>query len=87
MTSRDSGESFSLLLQKPYRNLSLLQIRSFTEDENVKVFLLSTRAGGLGLNLAAADTVIIFDSDWVGFISLYHRSFLGKKGQKRAFDG
>ena len=33
-------------------------------DSEYFVFLLSTRAGGLGLNLQTADTVIIFDSDW-----------------------
>ena len=28
------------------------------------IFLLSTRAGGLGINLTAADTVVFYDSDW-----------------------
>lgn len=40
-------------------------LRIFNAKGSVyQVFLLSTRAGGLGLNLQTADTVVIFDSDW-----------------------
>jgi ATP-dependent DNA helicase len=40
------------------------QMDLFNTDPEYGVFLLSTRAGGLGINLTAADTVIIYDSDW-----------------------
>ncbi|XP_077997156.1 lymphoid-specific helicase-like [Glandiceps talaboti] len=40
------------------------QIAEFNQNKDTFIFLLSTRAGGLGINLAAADTVIIYDSDW-----------------------
>ena len=40
-------------------------IESYNSPNSEKfVFLLSTRAGGLGINLATADVVIIYDSDW-----------------------
>ena len=43
--------------------------QAFIEDYNKPnsdkfIFMLSTRAGGLGINLASADVVILFDSDW-----------------------
>jgi len=40
------------------------QMDDFNSNKDIFVFMLSTRAGGLGINLQAADTVIIFDSDW-----------------------
>lgn len=39
-------------------------IETFNTDPDRFIFLLSTRAGGLGINLTAADTCIIYDSDW-----------------------
>lgn len=39
-------------------------VADFQQRSDIFVFLLSTRAGGLGINLTAADTVIFYDSDW-----------------------
>jgi SWI/SNF-related matrix-associated actin-dependent regulator of chromatin subfamily A member 5 len=42
-----------------------LDVRRFNaKNSSLFIFLISTRAGGLGLNLASADTVILYDSDW-----------------------
>ncbi|XP_014399587.1 PREDICTED: chromodomain-helicase-DNA-binding protein 7 isoform X4 [Myotis brandtii] len=46
-------------------NLRQAAIDRFSKPDSDRfVFLLCTRAGGLGINLTAADTCIIFDSDW-----------------------
>jgi ATP-dependent helicase STH1/SNF2 len=57
-------------------------------DSPYFIFILSTRAGGLGLNLATADTVIIFDSDWNPMMDAQaqdraHR--IGQKNEVRVF--
>ncbi|QLQ80691.1 hypothetical protein HG537_0E00440 [Torulaspora globosa] len=36
----------------------------FNSDPRITVFILSSRSGGLGINLTGADTVIFYDSDW-----------------------
>merc|ERR1712152_110103 len=59
------------------------QLKVFN-DPNLEyfIFLLSTRAGGLGLNLQTADTVIIFDSDWNPHQDLQAQDRAHRIGQK-----
>ncbi len=59
------------------------QISAFNNDPAVKIFLLSTRAGGQGINLAAADTVILYDSDWNPQQDLQAQDRAHRIGQKR----
>jgi len=49
-------------VSQPDRQEQIAQFNSPESETNI--FLLSTRAGGQGINLTAADTVLLFDSDW-----------------------
>ncbi|KAJ7657873.1 SNF2-family ATP dependent chromatin remodeling factor snf21 [Mycena polygramma] len=54
------------------------------KDSEYNVFILSTKAGGLGLNLQTADTVIIFDSDWNPHVDLQAQDRAHRIGQTKA---
>jgi SWI/SNF-related matrix-associated actin-dependent regulator of chromatin subfamily A member 5 len=53
------------------------------ENSDKFVFLLSTRAGGLGINLQTADTVILYDSDWNPQADLQAQDRAHRIGQKK----
>lgn len=59
-----SGYSYERLDGSVRGEERFLAVQNFTEDEETFIFLLSTRAGGQGLNLAGADTIIFVDSDF-----------------------
>ncbi|PVU89778.1 hypothetical protein BB560_006273 [Smittium megazygosporum] len=59
------------------------QINAFNIDPKINLFLLSTRAGGLGINLTGADTVIIIDSDWNPQMDLQAMDRVHRIGQTR----
>lgn len=59
-------------------------IDSFNQEGSEKfIFLLSTRAGGLGINLATADVVILYDSDWNPQVDLQAQDRAHRIGQKK----
>ncbi|MBA0588731.1 hypothetical protein Gorai_001824, partial [Gossypium raimondii] len=53
------------------------------QDSPFFIFLLSIRAGGVGVNLQAADTVIIFDTDWNPQVDLQAQARAHRLGQKK----
>jgi hypothetical protein len=59
-------------------------IDAFNSEGSEKfIFLLSTRAGGLGINLATADIVILYDSDWNPQMDLQAMDRAHRIGQKK----
>lgn len=61
---RHNGVPFEVLTGSVKNQDRVMAIQRFNDDPNFGVFLLTTRAGGLGINLTSARVVVIFDSDW-----------------------
>ena len=60
------------------------QIDEYTSEDSSKfIFLISNRAGGLGLNLMTANTVVLFDSDWNPQMDLQAMDRAHRNGQKK----
>lgn len=77
--------SFSLLtgeVSQEEREEEIALFASTKLDAN-NVFLLSTRAGGLGINLVEADTIILFDNDWNPQMDIQAMGRAHRIGQKK----
>uniref|UniRef100_A0A2K5CPX3 SNF2 related chromatin remodeling ATPase 1 n=1 Tax=Aotus nancymaae TaxID=37293 RepID=A0A2K5CPX3_AOTNA len=58
-------------------------IEAFNAPNSKFIFMLSTRAGGLGINLASADVVLLYDSDWNPQVDLQAMDRAHRIGQKK----
>ncbi|KAK3715832.1 DNA repair protein rhp26 [Vermiconidia calcicola] len=58
-------------------------VDEFNRDQDLHVFLLTTKVGGLGVNLTGADRVIIYDPDWNPSTDVQARERAWRLGQKR----
>lgn len=61
-------------------------VDEFTEDASIPVFLLSTKAGGMGINLTAASVVVMFDQDFNPHNDRQAQDRAYRIGQKRDVD-
>lgn len=59
-------------------------VKRFNEDENISVFLVSLKAGGSGLNLVGADTVIHYDMWWNPAVESQATDRVHRIGQKKS---
>jgi hypothetical protein len=78
------GHKFARLDGATNRIQRMVDIMTFNRpNSDLFVFLLSTRAGGLGVNLQTADTLILFDSDWNPQVDMQAMARVHRIGQTK----
>ncbi|XWS76234.1 hypothetical protein CRYUN_Cryun01aG0158000 [Craigia yunnanensis] len=87
----DILENFLLTSDYDYRRMDghtpvkqrMALIDEFNNSDDIFIFILTTKVGGLGTNLTGADRVIIFDPDWNPSTDMQARERAWRIGQKR----
>ncbi|XP_013052521.3 DNA excision repair protein ERCC-6 isoform X2 [Anser cygnoides] len=79
------GRSYSYLRMDGTTTIASRQplITRYNEDKSIFIFLLTTRVGGIGVNLTGADRVIIYDPDWNPSTDTQARERAWRIGQKK----
>ncbi|EGV64145.1 hypothetical protein CANTEDRAFT_122352 [Yamadazyma tenuis ATCC 10573] len=81
----ETGEPFEYLRMDGTTPIGKRQylVDRFNTDPKISVFLLTTKVGGLGINLTGADRIIIYDPDWNPSTDMQARERAWRLGQKR----
>ncbi|KAI3402348.2 rhp26 [Candida oxycetoniae] len=82
---KDPNENFTYLRMDGSTPIPRRQqlVDDFNSNPNLHVFLLTTKVGGLGVNLTGADRVIIYDPDWNPSTDIQARERAWRLGQKK----
>ncbi|XP_077553799.1 DNA excision repair protein ERCC-6-like isoform X2 [Haemaphysalis longicornis] len=80
---KEQGYSYMLMTGSTPIGSRQPAINKFNQDSSVFVFLLTTRVGGLGVNLTGADRVVIYDPDWNPSTDMQARERAWRIGQRR----
>ncbi|KAG6845934.1 hypothetical protein H0H87_000740 [Tephrocybe sp. NHM501043] len=83
---KNNSINYSILTGSTPVDVRQTLVDEFTEDPSIPVFLLSTKAGGMGINLTAASVVIMFDQDFNPHNDRQAQDRAYRIGQKRDVD-
>ncbi|KAG2015484.1 SNF2-family ATP dependent chromatin remodeling factor snf21 [Coprinopsis cinerea AmutBmut pab1-1] len=83
---KNKGIKFLVLTGSTPVDVRQSLVDEFTEDEDIPIFLLSTKAGGMGINLTAASVVVMFDQDFNPHNDKQAQDRAYRIGQKRDVD-